>query len=233
MIQHPNEGILELVALQIEPLLPELVFVGGQVAELLITDPAAVRVRPTKDVDVVVPATTRAEYAVFEEQLRRLGFRNDQTDGAPICRWVSASGHRVDLLPVEGTVLGFSNRWYPRVIESSQPFRLSASLSIRIPTPPLFVATKLEAFARRGSDDLLGSHDLEDVITVVAGRPSLSDEVRDEPVDVREWLQDSFRSLLARPDFLYAIQGALPDAVAIPGYLEEIESRFVGLASAP
>lgn len=43
-------------------LLGELVFVGGQVAELLVTDPAAVRVRPTDDVDVVVPVTTRTEY---------------------------------------------------------------------------------------------------------------------------------------------------------------------------
>ena len=33
-------------------------FVGGQVAELLVTDASVVRMRPTDDVDVVVPVTT-------------------------------------------------------------------------------------------------------------------------------------------------------------------------------
>jgi hypothetical protein len=43
------------------------VFVGGQVAELLVTDPAAVRVRPTDDVDVVVPITTRTSMRCVHE----------------------------------------------------------------------------------------------------------------------------------------------------------------------
>jgi hypothetical protein len=38
------------------------VFVGGQVAELLVTDASVVRMRPTEDVDVVVPVTTRQAY---------------------------------------------------------------------------------------------------------------------------------------------------------------------------
>lgn len=55
----PNRYVLELVAKRVEPLLEELVFVGGHVAEILVTDPAAIRVRPTDDVDAVVAAATR------------------------------------------------------------------------------------------------------------------------------------------------------------------------------
>jgi hypothetical protein len=36
-----------------------------------------------------------------------------------------------------------------------------------------FVATKFEAFHGRGNNDHLASHDLEDIITVVDGRPEL------------------------------------------------------------
>jgi hypothetical protein len=42
----PNRELLLRVARRLGPVLDELVFVGGQVAELLVTDPAAVRVRP-------------------------------------------------------------------------------------------------------------------------------------------------------------------------------------------
>ena len=38
-------------------------------------------------------------------------------------------------------------------------------------TAPYFMATKIEAFYGRGGDDFLGSHDMEDIITVIDGRP--------------------------------------------------------------
>jgi hypothetical protein len=118
----PNRVILEAVARRITPLLDEVVFVGGQVAELLITDPAAVRVRATVDVDVVVPVTSRTEYRRTEKHLEALGFRHDMREGAPICRWVAPDGHLLDLMPADKRVLGFSNRnrvWSLRSIGST------------------------------------------------------------------------------------------------------------------
>jgi len=38
---------------------------------------------------------------------------------------------------------------------------------------PVFIATKLEAFHDRGGGDFLASHDLEDIVTVVDGRPGV------------------------------------------------------------
>jgi hypothetical protein len=57
----PNRALLERVARRAAPLLDEIAFVGGHVAELLVTDPAAARIRATDDVDVVVAATSRAQ----------------------------------------------------------------------------------------------------------------------------------------------------------------------------
>jgi len=68
-----NRTVLLTVARRIKPLLDDVVFVGGQVTELLITSRGATRVRPTTDVDIVVRASTRLRYREVEEGLRQLG----------------------------------------------------------------------------------------------------------------------------------------------------------------
>jgi hypothetical protein len=209
------------------------VFVGGQVAELLITDSQAVRIRPTVDVDVVVSAVSRVEYHRMGQRLREFGFVNDTREAAPICRWLSSDGHVLDLMPVDEAILGFSNRWYSAAVQTATPFRLKETLVIRIPTAPLFLASKLEAFRGRGGGDLLGSHDLEDVITIVAGRPELVDEVDLTPDEVRRGIGDHVRSLPGDPDFFYAIDGALPDAALSPSLIPMVRSKFVELATGP
>lgn len=226
----PNRDVLESVAKQLHPILADIVFVGGQVAELLITEPAAIRVRPTIDVDIVAPIASRAAYHRMESTLVKLGFRHDTREDAPICRWIGSQGHVLDLMPVDASVLGFSNPWYARAVESAQSFALADDLVIAIPTAPLFIASKLAAFEGRGQGDLLGSHDLEDVITVVAGRPTLVDEVIDGPGEVRVGIAGYARSLLREPDFFYALEGALPDAVHSPRFGELVRSRFTALS---
>jgi predicted nucleotidyltransferase len=55
-------------------LIDEVVFVGGMIRELLITDPAASAARPTQDVDCIVNAVSWVDYARLSEQLRSQGF---------------------------------------------------------------------------------------------------------------------------------------------------------------
>ena len=64
----------------------QLVFVGGAVAGLLITDPAMPPIRSTQDVDVVCSVVTLADYYRIGEQLRERGFMEDVRPGAPNCR---------------------------------------------------------------------------------------------------------------------------------------------------
>lgn len=229
-VTSPNRQLLEAVADQLRPMLSRVVFVGGQVGEFYITDPAAVRVRPTTDVDVVVSVASRRKYQELEEELRSLGFRNDRSEAAPICRWVSPAGEQLDLMPVDPRILGFTNRWYPLAIAKTMEQELKPGLSIRIPTAPGFFGTKLEAFIQRGAPDLLGSWDLEDVIVLVAGRPELVQDVRGESEEFRVWVSREVGELLDHPDFPYAIQGALPDAAELPGYEEAVMERFRTLA---
>lgn len=106
MSNGPNRGQLERVVRQLGSLLEEVVIVGGQVAELLVTDPAATRVRPTDDVDVVVAATTRTAYNAVGERLRGLGFREDVRPGAPLCRWPAAGELVLDVMPISEEISG-------------------------------------------------------------------------------------------------------------------------------
>jgi hypothetical protein len=81
-----NIELLKRVANRLGPLLGEVVFVGGCTTELFVTDDAAAEVRPTFDVDVIAEITSYADYATFSEPLRALGFREDTSRGAPLCR---------------------------------------------------------------------------------------------------------------------------------------------------
>jgi hypothetical protein len=62
-----------------------------------------------------------------------------------------------------------------------------------------FVATKLEAFKGRGGADFLGSHDLEDVVSVVDGREALSAEVRDAGMDLSAYVRREIASRCGKP----------------------------------
>lgn len=227
----PNRPVLALVASDLGRVIDDVVFVGGQITELLVTDPAAVRVRPTLDVDVVAKVATRTGFHHLEHALRERGFTNDLREGAPVCRWISPSGGLLDVMSVDETVLGFSNRWYAHTVSHTVATEIAEGLTIRHPTAPVFLATKLEAYRSRGRGDLYGSHDLEDVIALVAGRPALGVEVSDASHDLRLWIGEQLRALVAEPDFLFAVQGALPDAAALPRYLDEVRGRFERLAT--
>jgi hypothetical protein len=69
-MRDPNLDQLIAAADALRPLLPELVFVGGCVTGLLITDEAAGQPRGTIDVDAIAEITSYAQYAEFSDRLR-------------------------------------------------------------------------------------------------------------------------------------------------------------------
>ena len=209
-----NRDRLISAARLLRPLLGELVFVGGTVTGLLVTDEAAADPRTTIDVDAIAEITSYAEYTAFGDRLRALGFLEDTRDGAPVCRWVHG-GTTLDVMPLDEKILGFSNRWYRAAMKSSVTQRLSDGLEIRMVTAPFFIATKLEAFKGRGNGDFFGSRDLEDLISVVDGRAALVAEVGAGAAGLRAYLRAGIEGLLAAPGFLDALPGyLLPDAAS-------------------
>lgn len=111
MTEYPNLDLLQDAAAKLSPLLREIVFVGGCATGLLITDPGAAEVRRTYDVDVIAEIASYGDYLLFAERLRALGFQEDTSEGAPLCRWQ----HKrliLDVMPLDEGILGFSTRWY-------------------------------------------------------------------------------------------------------------------------
>jgi len=207
----PNLAKVELIANALGPLRDRLVFVGGCAAGLLLTDSAAAPARVTYDVDLVAQVAALAGYHRLEEDFVRLGFVRDLAADAPICRW-RYNNLEVDLMPTETSILGFANRWYPLVVETAQNLTLPSGDMIRLITAPAFLATKFEAFANRGKGDLLGSHDLEDIINVMDGRPELVDEIDNTPTELRRYLVARCDALLETPNFIDVLPGLIfPD----------------------
>jgi hypothetical protein len=227
--QDPNLAKVELIAHVLGLLRDELVFVGGCAAGLLTTDPSASAVRVTYDVDLLLEVAALHGYHRMEAEFSRLGFVRDMAKEAPICRW-RYRDLEVDLMPTDPRILGFSNRWYPLAVATAERRLLPSGLAIRLISAPLFVATKFEAFADRGDEDLLASHDLEDIINVIAGRPELPVEVGDSPDELKAYLAGKYAALLAMPDFMNYLPGMVFQDETLPERVATVAARLQQLA---
>lgn len=221
--EDPNREYLLVVADAIGDLCDEIVFVGGSVAGLLLTDAIADGVRATKDVDAVIEATTLVQYHHAEKRLADSGFSRD-IGSEVICRWRhTGTGVLFDLMPTNPAVLGFSNPWYPEALKTATRMRLNNRIEIRVISGPAFVATKLEAFLNRGGGDILMSHDLEDILNVVDGRPSIVEELSAASEALQRFIRETFGALLARPDFQNYLPGLLSDENRAPVVLSRLK----------
>lgn len=74
----PNLEYLLVVASALHGLCNEIVFVGGSVAGLLLTDPVAEGIRATEDVDAIVEATTLVSIISWKNGCRHWASRGMQ-----------------------------------------------------------------------------------------------------------------------------------------------------------
>ncbi|ODR88512.1 nucleotidyl transferase AbiEii/AbiGii toxin family protein [Sinorhizobium alkalisoli] len=219
--------MLKAVAVALgEDLCERLVFVGGCTTALFITDPVTLEdVRTTDDIDLIVDLTGQAAWAQLQEELRQHGFM-EAADEEVICR-MRLGALKVDFMPDDETILGFGNRWYAKGIETAVQHQLSEDLSIQVLTPALFLATKLEALAGRGNNDLLMSRDAEDILLVVDGRESLLDEINAAEPDVREFIAGQFHALLEQRDFDDFLEGNIRGPA---GRVDIVRTRFIEIS---
>ncbi|MBC7717705.1 MAG: hypothetical protein H7143_12275 [Pseudorhodobacter sp.] len=207
MRADPNLGAVELVAAALGDVLNELVLVGGCAVGLLVTDPGRTPVRATVDVDLLTEVAPTANYYQLGERLRACGFAEQSTEDV-ICRWAKGS-LLIDVMPTQQDVLGFANTWYEQAALNATTHALPSGRRIRLISAPLFLATKLEAFANRGNGDFL-HHDMEDIVTVVDGRDTVVQEVLSSAPAARDFLRDEFDALLADTQFTDRLAWLLP-----------------------
>ncbi len=213
MSYHTNIVRLRVVASSLGEWKAKVVFVGGATVSLYATRPLAITVRPTDDVDVVVELVSIGDFYTLQDHLLRLGFKNDME--SPIISRFLLQGLKVDFMPTDPSILGFSNEWYPAGVKTSVEYNMSNGESIRIFTAPYFIASKMEAFKTRGEGDLYGSHDLEDIVFVLDNRDSINEELTNADPEVKEYLRKEFTVLLAKNSFEEALIGHVEQSAQI------------------
>lgn len=204
-----NVDMLQIVALGLEDLKDDVVFVGGAVAGLYADDPAASDIRVTKDVDCVIELSSRSSHAKLEEALRKKGFGNDISKGAPICRYVF-KGVKVDVMPTDEKLLGFSNIWYPEGIVNKINKTLPDGTEIFVFTPEYYLGAKFEAHNHRGGEDLRQSHDFEDIIYILENCKDILKRINQANSGLKEYLKTEFTNLLKHDNITEGIESALP-----------------------
>ena len=129
-------------------------------------------------------------------------------------------------MPTESSVLGFSNRWYPLAVETAQTRTLPSGTAIRLIAAPAFMATKFVAFADRGNNDFMASHDLEDIVNLIDGRPELIDEVAQSQADLRSYLAEQCQLLLKTGAFHDGLQGLIAPGAVHGAQVEKVIQRI-------
>lgn len=197
--------MIGIVAEGLGELIEKVVFVGGAVASLYCDDAAARRIRPTTDVDFIIEISSNREYAELEEELRNYGFKHDMSPGAPICRKIY-NDVKVDVMPTEISVLGFTNRWYSQGITKLEKTTLPSKREISILSLPYYIGSKIEAFKQRGNNNYIFSHDIEDIITILDGRMNLY-TLFDAETAIKDYLREELGFMAKDTSFIESVSG--------------------------
>ncbi|MEM9857311.1 MAG: nucleotidyl transferase AbiEii/AbiGii toxin family protein [Bacteroidota bacterium] len=193
--QTINLKVVEKVALALEELNDEVVFVGGAVVSLYVTDPGAEQPRPTKDIDVSVQISTYSEMDQLREKLASKKIYPAMAE--TVMYRYSYEDVSIDFIPFEETPLGPTNRWLKPGFEKAYSVSTGNS-NINILPVSMFLATKWEAFKSRGNDPRM-SPDFEDIIYVIDNNLEVIDDIVHASKDVQNFLKEMSVEILNHP----------------------------------
>ena len=193
--QTINLKVVEKVALSLEELNEQVIYVGGAVVALYVTDEGAEQPRPTKDIDISVQISTYSQM----DELREI-LASKKIYPAPsekVMYRYSYEDILIDFIPFEETPLGPTNSWLKPGFEKAYPIKIG-EIEIKILPVSLFLATKWEAFKSRGSDPRT-SHDFEDIIYIIDNNKEVVEDVQNANKDVQEYLKEMSNEILNHP----------------------------------
>lgn len=197
--RHPALDRVAAVAAALGELNHRVVFIGGAIAPLLQTQPSFPGPRPTSDVDAMVATTWYSEAQRVHEALAARGFRRAPEAAHHAHRWIGPHGIPFDLVPAGQHPGASGNPWDEVAIATAVEATLDPGLSIRHASAPGFLALKWSAYRDRGRGDPLNSHDLEDILALLASRPSIVGEIAAAPPELRSYLVAQATAFLAHP----------------------------------
>lgn len=202
--QEQNRLALCQAAKLLQDLNDEVVYVGGRLVGLLITDELEDDIRPTQDIDVTVEITGIIAHYALEDRLNALGFK---PDGTINCRYIHGDTV-IDVMHTDGKLQGLNTAWYQDGFENAITVQISEEQTIKILNAVYFIASKLEAFNDRAYKecDYLDCKDLEDIVNVINARSELVDEIQAANLNVKKYISSFFKILLNDPKWIDAIK---------------------------
>jgi predicted nucleotidyltransferase len=190
--QTINLKVVEKVALSLEELNNDVIYVGGAVVSLYVTDEGAEQPRPTKDIDISVQIST---YSQMDELREKLATKNIYpAPSEKVMYRYSYEDILIDFIPFEETPLGPTNSWLKPGFKKAYRVQIG-NTEIKILPVSLFLATKWEAFKSRGNDPRT-SHDFEDIIYIIDNNLNVVEDVRDADKDVQDFLKEMSNEIL-------------------------------------
>lgn len=193
--QTINLKVVEKVAIALEELNNDFIYVGGAVISLYVTDEGAEPPRPTKDIDISVQVSS---YGQMDEMRKKLALKKIYP--APSEKVMYRFAHQgilIDFIPYEDTALGPTNSWLKTGFEKAYPVNIG-QLEINILPVSLFLATKWEAYKSRG-DDPRTSHDFEDVIYILDNNKEVVEDFHNADNKVQVFLKEMSSEILNHP----------------------------------
>ncbi len=190
--QTINLRVVEKVANSLEELNNDVIYVGGAVVSLYVTDEGAEQPRPTKDIDISVQISTYSQMDEFREKLALKNIYPAPSE--KVMYRYSYEDILIDFIPFEETPLGPTNSWLKPGFEKAYPVGIGES-EIKILPVSLFLATKWEAFKSRGSDPRT-SHDFEDIIYIIDNNLKVVEDTQNANKDVQDFLKEMSNEIL-------------------------------------
>lgn len=222
-IRNQHIDLITKVAGALGDLNDQVVYVGGAVVSLYVTDPAAPDVRPTDDVDIILEITSLGKLEVLREELNRKGF-TQSADENVMCRF-RYEGIKVDVMSTQEVGWAPANPWFKPGFDHLEN-KTAGDFNLRVLSLPYFLASKLTAFRLRSKDPRT-SHDLEDVVYLLDNIDGLTDQLFSAPSDVKDFLHEEFSNMLNDGAIREAIMANLEYSVQTERF-EMIEEKVNG-----
>ncbi|HKS06880.1 MAG TPA: hypothetical protein VJR92_11240 [Gemmatimonadaceae bacterium] len=229
-LTHPSVARIESVAKILGDLNARIVYIGGAIAPILQTEPPFPSARITKDVDALAATVDYKEHARVQQQLRKLGFREASAE-PHAHRWVAPSGIIFDLVPA-GDHLGASGqRWDRLTLKTAVTLQLRRKVTVRHASAAAFLALKFAAFHDRGAADPAASHDLEDIVCLIASRSTIVEDVASTRAEIAQYVGAECRALVAHAYYDDLLAGNLNHAFNPRSTIALVQDRLAKLSA--
>ena len=197
-----NLEVVEKVALALGEINDEVIYVGGAIVSLYVTDEAAEQPRPTMDIDISVQISSYSQMDQFRKRLAKKSIFPASSE--TVMYRFKYQEILIDFIPVEDTPLGPTNSWMKPGFKKAFPVRIGKT-NIKVLPSGYFLATKWEAFKNRGND-LRMCHDFEDIIYILDNNSNIIDDIVNSDYDVKAFLKEMSDEILSHSSLTEIIE---------------------------